>query len=569
MDRQRSFSFKPSELLLFSFAISFSLFFCLLFSLWGLRNPYPSVRETHGVQTVTSANGNSSDGAAKGITVSEETRFIVGKSSAGGYGFAQRNKSTILGDTHLSESTGPSVEAPQGVWKKKDAVLADTHFKIAAHNSEKSAYSVEKRGNISLSESYQGAFDDSSRQGVAFSDGGLEGDGQESEVPKVGEGSSIVGNSVNSGFGGARTDGAMNSGIPLVKKTERETGFTCDVSRGKWVLDELYPLYKSNSCPFIDEGFDCESTGRLDKDYMKWRWQPHGCNIPRFDALKMLELIRGKRLVFVGDSLNRNQWESMLCLLSGAVDLKRVHEAHGRKITKEKGNYNFKFVDYRCSVEYYVTHYLVHEGKARIGTKRRPTLRIDAIDRGSSKWRGADILVFNTAHWWSHYKTKAGVNYYQEGAQVHPHLDFATAFRRALTTWASWVDKHVNPGKTRVFFRTSAPSHFRGGEWNSGGHCKESTQPLNETMSRSSPEMNIIVEEVIKQMGTPVTLLNITGLSGLRIDGHPSIHGRNPGRGPLQNIQDCSHWCLPGVPDTWNELLYFYLLSKQKTASIH
>ncbi|WJX45648.1 Protein trichome birefringence-like 6 [Trifolium repens] len=68
----------------------------------------------------------------------------------------------------------------------------------------------------------------------------------------------------------------------------------------------------------------------------------------------------------------------------------------------------FGFEDYQCTVEYYVSHFLVHESKARVGQKRRPTLRIDAIDHGSSRWRGADILVFNTAHWWSHYKTKAG-----------------------------------------------------------------------------------------------------------------------------------------------------------------
>ena len=59
----------------------------------------------------------------------------------------------------------------------------------------------------------------------------------------------------------------------------------------------------------------------------------------------MLDLIRGKRVVFVGDSINRNQWESMLCMLMGAVkDPKKVYETHGRRITKEKGNYCFKFV---------------------------------------------------------------------------------------------------------------------------------------------------------------------------------------------------------------------------------
>lgn len=184
------------------------------------------------------------------------------------------------------------------------------------------------------------------------------------------------------------------------------------------------------------------------------------------------------------------------------------------------------------------------------------------------------------------------INYYQEGNLVHPQLDVSTAFRRALTTWASWVDKRINPRKTRVFFRNSAPSHFRfpftipkialslissdhllsslcsiihsGGQWNSGGHCREATQPLNETSSFIYPEKNVMVETVIKQMRTPVTILNITRLSEYRIDGHPSMYGAKPGGHYSSNIQDCSHWCLPGVPDTWNELLYFDLLSKQE-----
>lgn len=153
----------------------------------------------------------------------------------------------------------------------------------------------------------------------------------------------------------------------------------------------------------------------------------------------MLELIRGKRIVFVGDSINRNQWESMLCMLFSAIkDPRKVYETRGRRITKKKGNYSFKFVvinstlissfilvdlsvvvivdvccfcfkDYKCTVEFYVSHFLVHEDKARLGRRRIQTLRIDTIDRGSSRWRGADVLVFNSAHWWSHYKTKSGL----------------------------------------------------------------------------------------------------------------------------------------------------------------
>lgn len=56
----------------------------------------------------------------------------------------------------------------------------------------------------------------------------------------------------------------------------------CDYSFGKWVWDESAPLKSYNEdCPFLDQGFKCHKNGRRDEDFRKWRWQPHGCDIPR------------------------------------------------------------------------------------------------------------------------------------------------------------------------------------------------------------------------------------------------------------------------------------------------
>lgn len=58
----------------------------------------------------------------------------------------------------------------------------------------------------------------------------------------------------------------------------------------------------------------------------------------------MLELLRGKRLVFVGDSLNRNMWESLICILKSAVkDKKKVYEANGRVHFRGEAFYSFIF----------------------------------------------------------------------------------------------------------------------------------------------------------------------------------------------------------------------------------
>ena len=58
----------------------------------------------------------------------------------------------------------------------------------------------------------------------------------------------------------------------------------------------------------------------------------------------MLERLRGKRLVFVGDSLNRNMWESLICILRNSVkDKSKVFEVSGRSQFRAEGSYSFLF----------------------------------------------------------------------------------------------------------------------------------------------------------------------------------------------------------------------------------
>ncbi|URE21031.1 hypothetical protein MUK42_04062 [Musa troglodytarum] len=89
--------------------------------------------------------------------------------------------------------------------------------------------------------------------------------------------------------------------------------------RGSWVYDESDPLYDSSTCPFLDPEFDCQRYGRPDKSYLKYRWKPDACELPRFNGLDLLRRWKGKKIMFVGDSISVNQWQSLVCMLHAAV----------------------------------------------------------------------------------------------------------------------------------------------------------------------------------------------------------------------------------------------------------
>ena len=69
---------------------------------------------------------------------------------------------------------------------------------------------------------------------------------------------------------------------------------------------------------------------------------------------------------------------------------------------------------------------------------------------------------------------------------------------------------------------------------------------LNYTNGYEASDMKISLEEF---RGSKIKIAQVTYLSALRPDAH---RGREK--------HDCSHWCLPGVPDTWSSIVYNYIM---------
>ncbi|KAE8702304.1 Protein trichome birefringence-like 43 [Hibiscus syriacus] len=321
----------------------------------------------------------------------------------------------------------------------------------------------------------------------------------------------------------------------------------CDLFAGKWVLDPSYPLYSASACPFIQKEFSCQKNGRQDLVYTHYRWQPLDCSLTRFDGLKFLEKFRGKSIMFIGDSLSLNQWQSLTCMLHSAVPTARYN------LTRVNYVSTFAFLDFEVKVMLDRNVYLVDVVMERIGR----VLKLDSIQSGKL-WIGIDMLIFNTWHWWNRHGPTQPWDFIEYGGVIKKDMDRMQAFEIALNTWAGWVDANVDPSRDQVFFQGISPSHYNGTLWGEAKakSCVGQKQPLlGTTYPGGLPPAVDVVKRVINKMKKPAKLLDVTLLSLLRKDGHPSIYGLSGSTG-----LDCSHWCLAGVPDTWNELLYNLIL---------
>ncbi|XP_060168994.1 protein trichome birefringence-like 41 [Lycium barbarum] len=334
-------------------------------------------------------------------------------------------------------------------------------------------------------------------------------------------------------------------GISKQEKAEIITS-NCNLFEGSWVLDDdrIDPLYNTTTCPFIRKTFDC--TNRPDRQYLKYKWQPTGCDLPRFDGIDLFRRFKGKQIMFIGDSLSLNNYDSFLCLLYVSVPGMN----YKTKLTNQSVTVIFE--DYDVSVTLFNSLFLVDVEVEHIGR----VLKLNSIKNGEI-WKQADVLIFNTWLWWARRKPKQPWDYIEDGGKIVKDMNRMAAFRRGLKTWAKWVETEVDLTKTKVFYQGEAASHHHGEAWGEPGvkGCSNQTTPVVGSIYPGGlPLPAQIVKQVLKNMTNSVFLLDITILSHLRKDGHPSNYN---GYGGI----DCTHFCLSGVPDTWSQLFYASLLT--------
>ncbi|PUZ66439.1 hypothetical protein GQ55_3G307600 [Panicum hallii var. hallii] len=347
----------------------------------------------------------------------------------------------------------------------------------------------------------------------------------------------------------------------------------CDVFSGSWVRDDAahYPLYREEDCPYIHPQLTCQAHGRPDTAYQRWRWQPHDCTLPAFDAARVLEALRGKRMLFVGDSLGRGQFASMVCLLQSAIP---DAGARSFRMSPDQQHTVFAAGDYNATVEFYWAPFLLESNSDNAVVHRisERMVRRGSIDYHGRHWRGADVIVFNTYLWWCTGLRFRILNGPWESAGTEEAVTWVSteeAYGMAFRDMLQWVRDNMDLNTTRVFFTSMSPTHQKSQDWGDapGGNCYNETAMISDPGywgSDGRRSVMRVIREILDGDGAdvPLTFLNVTQLSMYRKDAHTSIHKRQWSQPTAEQLADpktyadCVHWCLPGLQDTWNELLY-------------
>ncbi|CAN0888425.1 Protein trichome birefringence-like 33 [Linum grandiflorum] len=234
----------------------------------------------------------------------------------------------------------------------------------------------------------------------------------------------------------------------------------CDLFSGRWVRDESSrPLYEEWECPYIQPQLTCQKQGRPDKDYQFWRWQPHACDIPSFNATLMLETLRGKRMMYVGDSLNRGQFISMVCLIHRLIP---NESSKSMKTSSDDSLTVFTAKDYNATIEFYWAPFLLESNSDNAVVHRISdrVVRRGSINKHGRHWKGADIVVFNTYLWWmTGLKMKVQQGSFEDENKEVVEVSTEDAYRMGMRSMLRWARKNMDRKKTRVFFTSMSPTH--------------------------------------------------------------------------------------------------------------
>ncbi|KAJ3147591.1 hypothetical protein HDU89_005207 [Geranomyces variabilis] len=315
------------------------------------------------------------------------------------------------------------------------------------------------------------------------------------------------------------------------------------------------------SCPLLDTQDKCEQA-RYDR-LLAWEWTNDNSNgidnkKGRADLTPLppgrrardvaLKCLAGKTLGLSGDSLSRQSFHSLACLLHADGASLAISKSGSLDVVQA----TFENTSSSLPVTLLWTGdslnpYLL----AYTGNRPEPTINYTTLHPTLTELltHSPDYLVLNTGLWVDASSFRSRV------------LDFYQAYTKiirsalALLLPSKKLDLSDGDGEpttqtqktTRIVFRTSPMRHFQNGDYSSDGSCPNLVPRFNASATTyyggfAETLQNAKLNEILSDAGPSVAVLDAAEIAFARADAHRSE-------------KDCSHYCLPGVPDFWNEVL--------------
>ncbi|CAI7857885.1 unnamed protein product [Closterium sp. NIES-53] len=332
-------------------------------------------------------------------------------------------------------------------------------------------------------------------------------------------------------------------------------GGKCDLNAGSWVRNPSLPKrYTGLTCKSIRSSLNCQKNGRKDTEYLNYEFKSPGCNIQRFDPKAFLLMMRNKVFLGVGDSFNPNLQHSVRCLIESVAATKDVNGALFKTGLSAQGyvvpSYNATFLTIASS-------FLVDATPVGAASSSSPW-KVN-LDVASKEWtpflRYSHYVVFSAGHWFTN---SGNLRQWFVKKQQQKGMTSSAAMTAAYTTMRNYIASSGYTGLPMVLTYTASHYDSAFAATDSVKECSGAKGPMTSKQMAFAAKKSDALEgrtAVVKVFqGNPTfKILDVSKASLMRPDAHMQQFRAGT------SDDDCSHFCVPGVPDTWSDLMFSYM----------
>ncbi|CAI5941423.1 unnamed protein product [Closterium sp. NIES-64] len=326
---------------------------------------------------------------------------------------------------------------------------------------------------------------------------------------------------------------SISFAVPAAPLALKQNPRACDYATGSWIPAPVrFPRYSGVNttsryqCKYMRALWNCDGTGRPDKIYRSYRWQPEGCNLTYVNPWGFLRLMRNKKLLMVGDSIMGNMYESLLCLITSGPFTHRKVSYRTPSGARFRG---FSFPGFRFEIHYY---FLPHLMRSAIGYNENGKkgnhgyqIDVDVIDPDLlhviPAYHG---IIFHSMAWWmQNVPGRSKKNSYFRGGKLVEVSD-VDAYREAMHNLGQHLKNMDYPGVP--YFVSSSPKHYsppanatKAGACGATSVVKAAVAQLYPT-TQETENFYAMQKLSLTGTGSPMRLLRVTRLSAVRPDGH-------------------------------------------------